>query len=310
MTARWRRASMRIGPAGWAWPTRRPRGLFGSGPLVAAREGMSLLRPALRCGLVSVAQVAAARAGVRFDHIPLEEIVRHPDNRTDLGDLTELVASIVQVGVLQPIVVDEAGQVLAERPDLAAAIGSAPYVLRTGERRLAAAREAGLSVISAVVHLTADQAATYATFFHENTHRKGLSAVDEARIVEHLKDIGLDQKTVAAKLGMSAPTVSRRLKLLTFPPSILELIHNGELAPREAIDELAGLPAETITRVWGIYVERGGRLGEAVEEVARATAREERITTIRSGLEAAGETVVDSVSDLPPGGGRRARRRR
>ncbi len=251
-----------------------------------------------RHGLVSASRVAAAKAGVRFEQMPVDLVVRHPDNRADLGDLGDLTASIAQVGVLQPIVVDEVAHVLEQRPDLAGTFGSASYVLRTGERRVAAAKAAGLRVIPAVVHLSADQAATYATFFHENTHRKGLSPVDEARIVEHLKDIGLGQKEIATMLGVSAPTVSRRLKLLQLPVEIVDLVHEGRLPSREAVEALAGLDSEHVRQAWSIHFEHGVTLTEAVQEVDRFSARAARVSEVHARLEDAGESIIESIDEL------------
>lgn len=167
--------------------------------------------------------------------IPLVAIVSHPDNPRVFRDrdeddpaLVELAASIKAVGVLEPVLVrslDADG--VPVPPERAAG-----YQLCAGERRLRAARLAGLTTIPAIVRdLTDDQALE--VLVTENLQREDLLPLEEARGIRSLVLHGWTHEDVAAKLGRSVGWVSQRHRLNTLSPAWLQAMHNPKLAVGE-----------------------------------------------------------------------------
>lgn len=132
-------------------------------------------------------------------YIPTIWIKPHPDNpRKDLGDLTELVESIKQKGILQNLtIVPEDGH----------------YTVIIGHRRLAAAKLAGLTEVPCVVTIM-DKKEQLATMLLENMQRSDLTIYEEAKGMQMLLDLGESIKEVSAQTGLSESTVRRRVKLL------------------------------------------------------------------------------------------------
>lgn len=125
-------------------------------------------------------------------------------------ELDELIHSVAEFGVLQPIVV---------RP-LAQPQGPIQYELIMGERRLRAATAAGLATIPAVVRETEDDAMLRDALL-ENLHRANLNALEEASAYQQLlSDFGITQDELATKLGRSRPQVTNTLRLLRLPADV------------------------------------------------------------------------------------------
>jgi ParB family transcriptional regulator, chromosome partitioning protein len=141
---------------------------------------------------------------------------RQPRRRFDQGAIAELAESIGSRGVLQPIV-------LRPLPDGA-------YELVAGERRLRAARSAGLAEIPAVVR-EADDWERLDLALAENMAREDLNAVEQARAIAMLvEDLGLTKGEVGRRVGRSRVAISNLIRLLDLPEEALELIEAGELS--------------------------------------------------------------------------------
>jgi len=139
-------------------------------------------------------------------------------------ELDELIHSVREFGVLQPIVV---------RP-LAAPEGDASYELIMGERRLRAAKAAGLTSIPAVVRDTADEAMLRDALL-ENLHRANLNPLEEASAYQQLlSDFGITQDELATRLGRSRPQVTNTLRLLRLPEKIQAQVAAGVLSAGHA----------------------------------------------------------------------------
>ena len=137
--------------------------------------------------------------------------------------LAELAASIAEHGVLEPILVRPAGD---------------RYQAVAGERRVRAARAAGLSAIPAIVRSMTDEEAAWATAT-ENLQRADLDLEDEARWFAYLQNLtGLSQRELAARLGKTHNYVSRRLRLLE-RPDLLAAVRRGQLTQEAALDQIA-----------------------------------------------------------------------
>jgi ParB family chromosome partitioning protein len=169
-------------------------------------------------GLAAILPRGAAEAdGLR--ELPVELVApnpRQPRRSFDEGKLTELSESIRARGVLQPVVV---------RP-----LAGGRYELVAGERRLRAARIAGLETVPAVVR-DAEDWERLDLALAENMARQDLNAVDAARACAMLvDDLGLTKEEVGRRVGRSRVAISNLIRLLDLPEEALELIETGELS--------------------------------------------------------------------------------
>ena len=151
----------------------------------------------------------------RHEDITAGFIYPHPDNpRKDLGDLSELVDSIKQTGILQNLTVIEGGKGLPD-PD---AYG---YTVIIGHRRLAAAKLAGLKEVPCTV-VDMDEREQAATMLLENMQRSDLTPYEQAQGFQMMIDLGETKESISRKTGLSSTTVSHRLELLKLDPELLK----------------------------------------------------------------------------------------
>jgi ParB family chromosome partitioning protein len=155
--------------------------------------------------------------------VPTERIETNREQpRSNLGDLTELAASIRQRGVLEPLLV---------RPIQ----GSANYQLIAGERRFHAAVEAGLEEVPCVEMAVSDQEALELALV-ENLQRRDLSPFEEADGYRTLIDkYGYTHDQVATAVGKSRTTVTETLKLLAIPPAIQDLCRHADITAKSVL---------------------------------------------------------------------------
>src|SRR5438067_3380661 len=162
----------------------------------------------------------AEREGSLVD-LPVQDIKPNPfqPRRTvDPAALEELVSSIKQAGLLQPIVVRKAQG------------GNGAYELIAGERRLRACQQLGWERIPAVQR-DADDRTLLTLALIESLQRDDLSPVDEARGYERLiAEFRLAQQDVADAVGRDRSTVANALRLLKLPATVLALLHEGRLS--------------------------------------------------------------------------------
>jgi ParB family chromosome partitioning protein len=134
--------------------------------------------------------------------------------------LRELAASMREVGVLQPLVV---------RP-----LAEGRYELIAGERRLRAAKLAGLKQVPIIVRPTTDQAALEIALI-ENIQREDIGPLECARAYRQLmSEFGLTQEMVADKVGKARTTVTNTLRLLRLPPKIQDGLETGRITEGHA----------------------------------------------------------------------------
>jgi len=155
-----------------------------------------------------VAEASEVPSGPSFEQLPLDRIdpnPRQPRGAFDEEPLHDLTASIEAVGVLQPIVVRPSGE---------------RYQIVMGERRVRAARSAGLERIPAIVRTTEDDQMLRDALL-ENVHREDLNPLEEAAAYEQLLlDFGITQEELAARLGRSRPVIANAMRLLRLPGSV------------------------------------------------------------------------------------------
>ncbi len=155
-------------------------------------------------------------------------------------DLDELVASIREVGVLQPIVV---------RPIVDAAPGEPRYELVMGERRLRASKLLGLDSIPAVVKNTADDAMLRDALL-ENLHRANLNPLEEASAYQQLlADFGITQDELATRIGRSRPQITNTIRLLRLPTAVQNRVAAGVLSAGHARAILSAGDEATMERL-------------------------------------------------------------
>ena len=151
---------------------------------------------------------------------------KQPRTRFDEEAIDSLAASIREVGVLQPIVVRRAQN---------------GYELIAGERRLRAAKKAGLATIPAVIRDSED-ADTLREAIIENIHREDLGPIELADAFRALlDDLGLKQETLAERLGVSRSHIANTIRLLQLSPDVQQLLADGKIQAGHA-RALLGLP--------------------------------------------------------------------
>jgi ParB family chromosome partitioning protein len=187
--------------------------------------------------------------------IPLDQIERNPHQpRTsfDEGGLVDLAASIEAHGVLQPILVTETVD---------------GYRLVAGERRLRAARMAGLERIPAVIRQAGEQDQLELALV-ENLQRTDLNAMEAARAYLQLRDLfGLTNEAIADRVGKARPTISNTMRLLDLEPAVQDAIEAGRISEGHG-RAMLGLAPLAQREILALAIARGLSVRQ-VEELAR-----------------------------------------
>jgi len=249
------------------------------------RSGLGRGLGALIQGDASSSQHESALRDVALNAIQANP--RQPRTVFDDDELEGLAASIKEVGLLQPIVV---------RP-----LHDGRWELVAGERRLRAARRAGLATIAVIVRET-DDADLLKEALIENIHRVQLNPLEEAAAYgQLLDDFGVTQEELAKRLGKGRPTITNALRLLSLPPSIQRRVAAGVLSAGHAKALLGLATASDQEAVAGRIVAEGLSV-RATEELVRlryldATATPNRGGTSRRPLSPSMERLQDDLAD-------------
>lgn len=159
----------------------------------------------------------AVEEGAGLLEVPVGAVApnpRQPRTKFDEASIDSLALSIREVGVLQPIVVRRTGD---------------GYQVIAGERRLRAARRAGLATIPAVVR-ESDDAESLREALIENIHREDLGPIELAEAFrELLEELGLTQESLAERLGVSRSHVANTIRLLQLPKEVQDLLAEGRI---------------------------------------------------------------------------------
>ncbi|MGC8855405.1 MAG: ParB/RepB/Spo0J family partition protein [Anaerolineae bacterium] len=194
--------------------------------------------------------------------VPVENIRRNPRQprvQFNAQELEELAASIREHGILQPLVVSPGED------------GS--YVLIAGERRLEAARKAGLRTVPVVIRHATDQQLLELALI-ENVQRADLNPLEEAEAFRHLIDeFGLSHEAVAARLGKSRVAVTNTLRLLEAAPAVKQALVDGKISEghARALLALSSLRAQEAALQTVIHLDLSVR---QTEQLARKLAGE------------------------------------
>jgi len=208
--------------------------------------------------------------GARLAELDLSQITPNPQQPRSVFEAEafgELVHSIREFGVLQPIVVRPMG---------------AGYELIMGERRLRASKEAGLLSIPAVIRETADENMLRDALL-ENIHRANLNPLEEASAYKQmLEDFGTTQDQLADKLGRSRPQITNTLRLLRLPLDVQDKLVAGVLSAGHA-RALLSTNDETTMRALASRVIREGISVRGLEEIVSGAKTKPSKATIRPG---------------------------
>lgn len=187
----------------------------------------------------------------RIQYIPLGRIrpnPQQPRRSFDEEGLAELAASIRSCGILQPLTVRRAGE---------------GYELVAGERRLRAARIAGLREVPCLVAQVGEEDSALLALM-ENLQRRDLDCWEEAQAIARLiSRYGLSQEEAARRLGRAQPTVANKLRLLRLPEDVRALLRENGLTERHARALLRLQDPEVQRRAAGDMVRRGMNVAQA-----------------------------------------------
>ena len=199
--------------------------------------------------------------GAYFAELPTEAISpnpRQPRQVFDEEELAELVQSVKEIGVLQPVVVRPSG----ERD------GRPTFELIMGERRWRATRDAGLERIPAIVRETSDDDLLRDALL-EHLHRSQLNPLEEAAAYQQLlEDFGCTHEELASRIGRSRPQISNTIRLLRLPPVVQRRLSAGVLSAGHARALLGLENAEAMDKLAQRIVNEGMSVRATEEAVA------------------------------------------
>ena len=226
-------------------------------------------------------------AGAYFAELPPDQITPNhaqPRQVFDEEAMAELVYSIREVGLLQPIVVRRTG------PE--------SFELIMGERRWRAAQEAGLPAIPAIVRQT-DDVDMLRDALLENLHRSQLNPLEEAAAYSQLlEDFGCTHDELAQRIGRSRPQISNTLRLLRLGTAVQRRVAAGVLSAGHARALLAVEDAEVQDRLAQRVVAEGISVRGLEEIVAVGATGTDRGRSVRRRPTAPGLTeLADRLSD-------------
>lgn len=202
-------------------------------------------------------------------------------------ELGELVHSIREFGVLQPIVV---------RPIADAAEGEPHYELVMGERRLRASKAAGLTSIPAVVKNTADDAMLRDALL-ENLHRANLNPLEEASAYQQLlADFEITQEQLGVRIGRSRPQITNTLRLLRLPEEIQSKVAAGVLSAGHARAILSTGGHEAMVALADKIVNEDLSV-RAAEAVASGTPAPKRLRPVAGGKQGQLDEISERLGD-------------
>lgn len=217
--------------------------------------------------------------------VPVAGVVPNPNQprvHFDEESLTELAASITEMGVLQPILV---------RPT-----DDGTFELIAGERRWRAAQRAGLSTIPAVIRTT-DDASSVEQALVENLHRQDLTALEESAAYQQLLDeFSLTHDQIATRVGKSRSAITNSLRLLGLPPVVQHLLADGQLSAGHG-RALLGTPDRARQEQLAREAAVGGWSVRMVEDAVRGDSDTPETTGSETSVSDTESAVDDAIVD-------------
>ena len=188
--------------------------------------------------------------------IPIEKLDPNPDQpRTEIGDLTELTASISEKGVLEPLLV---------KPTMGR------WMIIAGERRWRAAAAAGLTELPCI-EMDVDESGVAEIALIENMQRKDLTPWEEADGLRALCErFGYTHEDVARKVGKSRSTVTEALSIASIPGSIREICRASEITSKSLLLQIVRQPDDESMRVMAEQIAAEGLTRDGARKARRA----------------------------------------
>ncbi len=212
-------------------------------------------------GALIPTEVAGDRSSA-LREVPIGSIKPNPlQPRSHFDDemMASLASSIKELGVLQPVLVRQSGDEVADEFELIA-----------GERRWRAARRAGLQTIPVLIQV-ADDAHSLEQALVENLHRQDLNVLEEASAYQQLiEEFDYTHEEVATRVGKSRTAVTNTLRLLQLPSGAQRLLAEGQISPGHA-RALLGTPDRGYQEALAKSIVAEGLTVRAVEEAVRAS---------------------------------------
>ncbi|TSA47230.1 MAG: ParB/RepB/Spo0J family partition protein [Actinomycetales bacterium] len=237
--------------------------------------------------LIPTSLTVAGKEVATQDEIDIDLISpnpRQPRKNFDQVALDELIASIKEIGILQPPVVR--------------ATTDGRYELIMGERRYRAAKAAGLKTIPVIIRQTADNELLREALI-ENIHRSELNALEEAAAYSQLlNDFACTHDELAQKLGRSRPHISNTIRLMNLPASVQNKVASGALSAGHA-RALLGLSDTHMIEDLAKRIIAEGLSVRAVEEIISKDApksKKKKLTTVTSSIVEFNE-IADRIGD-------------
>lgn len=238
-------------------------------------SGASLKKPAEASAGERSRRLSTALAS-SSDEYPIQQLAGNPRNPAERMSvqLDELVASISQMGVLQPLTLITVQDWLNDFPeDVEHFPTEVQWVIVAGHRRWAAAQQAGLATVPAVIRDDLSGRLDE-ILLHENLHRLDLTPLQEAFAFQRLIDRPMSQREVATQLGVSQSQISKRLSLFRLPEIALRALESGSLSIIEAQRWAKDLPAPVLTQL-GQQWDGNGSPAQALSAAEHAVSVEE-----------------------------------
>jgi ParB family chromosome partitioning protein len=188
--------------------------------------------------------------------IPIDKLDPNPDQpRTEIGDLTELTASIREKGVLEPLLV---------KPTVGR------WMIIAGERRWRAATAAGLTELPCI-EMDVDDSAVAEIALIENMQRKDLTPWEEADGLRALCErFGYTHEDVARKVGKSRSTVTEALSIASMPAAIREICRNSEITSKSLLLQIVRQPDDDSMQTMAEQISEQGLTRDGARKARRA----------------------------------------
>jgi ParB family transcriptional regulator, chromosome partitioning protein len=257
---------------------------------VARRPGLGKGLDALIPSGFSDSGSDSAARGASLVEIPVGDLSPNPNQprvHFDEESLSDLSASIREIGVLQPLLVRR--------------LADGSYQLIAGERRWRAAQRAGLATVPAVVKTTDDMSSVEQALV-ENLHRQDLAPLEEAGAYQQLiDDFSLTHDDVAKRVGKSRSSITNSLRLLALPAAIQAFLADGRLSAGHA-KALLGTPDRAFQEQLARRAATEGWSVRSIEEAIRDRGGDPPAPVVKPGKTGDDSDTGGTVTKLPPAG--------
>ena len=196
--------------------------------------------------------------------IPIDKLAPNPNQpRVEIGDLSELVSSIRQKGVLEPLLV---------RPS---DVGGR-FMIISGERRYRASLEVGLTELPCI-EMDVDDRDVAEISLIENLQRKDLTPFEEADGLRTLSErFGYTHEEIAQKIGKSRTTITESLSLAAIPPEVRELCRRADISSKSMLLQVVRQPTEDEMKGMVEQIQAGGLTRDEARNVRKGEAKREK----------------------------------